>query len=123
MSTVESIAAQPTRYRDPRRDQRLLLPRFRVVVDGYVLPTLNWSLGGLLLDGAGPGGVSPNMPVTGLLSGEARRGPASIPFSAVVSRVMSSPRGLALCFARQDAGVIDFLEDCLLHQLSCQGSR
>lgn len=123
MTIVENFAAQPIHYREARRDQRLLLPRFRIVVDGYILPTLNWSLGGMLLDGAGPAGAAPNLPVTGLIAGETRRGPASIPFSALVSRLVSSPLSLALCFAKVDVRVVDFLEDCLLHHMSRYGAR
>lgn len=123
MDTVHSIAVQPLRYREPRRDQRLLLPRFRVAVDGFVLQTLNWSLGGMLLDGAGPAGLVADMPVSGLIAGESRRGPASVPFGARVARLIVAPRGVALCFAKVDARVVDFLEDCLLHRLAQAGGR
>jgi hypothetical protein len=123
MTVVQNFAVHPIRYRDARRDQRLLLPRFRVVVDGCILPTLNWSLGGLLLQGTAPAALMPDMPVTGLIAGENRHGPACMPFAARVIRLMPSPLGLAVSFADADERVIDFLEDCLLTRLSRHGSR
>src|SRR3546814_14254458 len=67
-----------------------------VIVDGCVLSAINWSLGGLLLQGAAPGALSPNMPVAGLIAGENRHGPASLHFAARVARLTESPAGLAI---------------------------
>jgi hypothetical protein len=118
MHFVQSFAAQPLRYREARRDQRLLLPRFHAVVAGHVLPTVNWSLGGLLLRGPMPPGLAPDALVTGLLGGEARTGPETVPFAAHLVRLASSPHGLALRFADANAQVIEFLEGCLRRRLA-----
>lgn len=123
MTVVQNFAVRPIRYRDSRRDQRLLLPRFRVIIDGYVLPTVNWSLGGLLLQGTAPAALMSNIPVVGLIAGDTRLGPASLPFTARVIRLEPSPEGVAISFGATDEQVIDFLEDCLLTQLSGHGSR
>jgi hypothetical protein len=118
MHFVQSFAAQPLRYREARRDQRLLLPRFHAVVAGHVLPTANWSLGGLLLCGPTPPGLAPDALVTGLLGGETRTGLKTVPFAAHLLRLASSPRGLALRFADANAQVIEFLEECLRRRLA-----
>jgi hypothetical protein len=118
MDFVQSFAAQPLRYREARRDQRLLLPRFHAVVAGHVLPTINWSLGGLLLHGPMPPGLAPDATVTGLLGGETRAGLATVPFAAHLVRLASSPRGIALRFADANAQVIEFLEECLRRRLA-----
>jgi hypothetical protein len=123
MTTASNFAAQPIRYRDARRDHRLLLPRFRVVVDGYVLPTINWSLGGLLLQGPGPSSLAPDMPVSGLIGGNTRRGHLCMSFSARVARLVPAPLGVALSFVAADGALVDFLEGCLLDQLSRRGAR
>lgn len=123
MTVTQNFAVNPIRYRESRRDQRLLLPRFRVIVDGCVLSAINWSLGGLLLQGTAPGALSPNMPVAGLIAGENRHGPASLQFAARVARLTESPAGLAIAFDGAGARVVDFLEDCLLSHLSGCGSR
>lgn len=122
-TTVSSFIAQPIRYREPRRDQRLLLPRFRVVIDGFVMSSLNWSLGGLLLEGAGPGGLAAGMPVSGLIAGNSRRGHICMSFTARVSRLMPKPLGVALAFAGTDGPIVEFLEDCLLARLSRHGGQ
>lgn len=123
MTTASNFATQPVRYRDARRDHRLLLPRFRVVVDGYVLPTLNWSLGGLLLQGTGPSSLAPDMKVSGLIGTNTRRGHVCMSFSARVARLVPSPLGIALSFAAADGAIVDFLEGCLLDQLSRRGGQ
>ncbi len=127
MTLVRNFAVNPIRYRESRRDQRLLLPRFRVIVDGCVLSAINWSLSGLLLQGTAPQALILNMPVAGLIAGENRHGPASQQFAARVARLTKSPDGLAITFdaADSDAGarVVDFLEDCLLSHLSRRGAR
>ena len=118
MNFVQSFAAQPLRYREARRDQRLLLPRFHAVVAGHVLPTANWSLGGLLLHGPMPTGLASDATVTGLLGGETRAGLQTVPFTAHLVRLASSPHGLALRFADANAQVIELLEECLRRRLA-----
>ena len=123
MSFVQSLAVQPVRYRESRRDQRLLAPRLHAVIAGYVLPTANWSLGGLLLCGPAPSGLRPDLVVTGLLGGETRSGPETVPFAARLVRVAAAPRGVALRFLEGDTQVVDFLEACLRRRLARGSAR
>lgn len=127
MDFVQTFSVQPIRYREARRDQRLLLPRFHAVVDGHVLPTANWSLGGLLLNGRMPAGSGAawltGAPVTGVLGGETRRGLQTVPFTATVARLQPSPEAIALRFADAGDRVIDFLEECLRRRLCGGDSR
>lgn len=127
MDFVQSFAVQPIRYREARRDQRLLLPHFHAVVDGHILPAVNWSLGGLLLQGKIPPGLQiallTGVPVTGVLCGETRLGLRSVSFTAAVTRLEPSPQRIALRFADANGQVVDFLEECLCHLLSRRTDR
>jgi len=49
--TSYTTGFQTVRGAERRRDRRLPLPLFTVRLDGAVYQTLNWSLGGLLIDG------------------------------------------------------------------------
>ncbi len=118
MSYVQSFAVQPIRRREGRRDQRLVLPEFRVVLDGHVLSAVNWSLGGLLLHGKGPREAVPGRSVRGLISGRGRRGQESLGFAAEVVRLEHAPPAVALRFADAGSGIVDFMESCLRHHLS-----
>lgn len=117
MRFVQTIAAKPVRYRESRRDQRLVLPRFHAVIAGHVLPTANWSLGGLLLRGPAPPGLRSDILVTGILGGEMHSGPETVRFAARLMRLASAPSGVALRFVEDAAEVVDFLDACLRHCL------
>lgn len=118
MSHVQSFAVRPFRHREGRRDQRLLLPEFRVVLDGYILSAVNWSLGGLLLHGRGPREAVPGRVIRGLIAGPGRNGQVSRPFDAEVIRLEDSPPAVALRFAGPGIGMVDFLDSCLRRHLS-----
>lgn len=121
MSFVQSFTVQPLSYRESRRDQRLRLPRLHAVIAGYVSSTVNWSLGGLLLQGPMPPGARPGAVVSGRLAGEARSGPETVPFAGYVVRSVAQPAGFALRFLDGDAQVVEFLEQCLRRRLARRG--
>lgn len=118
MRFVKNFAVRPLRYRDPRRDQRLLLPELRVEIAGLVLATTNWSLSGALLRGELPIGAALDRPVSGIIGGVTRNGPAQVPFTGIVVRLELSPPGFALRFATPDPRLMEFLHDCLLRHLA-----
>lgn len=117
MRFVQTVTAKPVRYRESRRDQRLVLPRFHAVIAGHVLPTANWSLSGLLLRGPAPPGLRSDILVTGILNGEMQSGPETVRFAARLIRLAAAPRGVALSFVEDAAEVVEFLEACLRHRL------
>jgi hypothetical protein len=113
---VPQQAAGPGAERRPkphRRDKRISVPPIRVAIDGEAFPTVNWSLGGVLVAcdarGLGAGEV---VPVTGLGPAEGRMLAVS-----VAARVVRAEGGfLSLEFLELDARAYAVLEALMMRR-------
>lgn len=121
MRFVQNFAAGPLRYRDSRRDRRLVLPTLRVEIASRRLSSCNWSLSGILLDGEPPEGAALGAAVFGTLSGMTRQGPDRAPFQSTLVRFEPEVPSFALRFALPDRRLADFLHDCLMRHLAREG--
>lgn len=117
VSLSRTQSYRPIRYREPRRDKRLVQPVFAVHIGDEVWHTENWSLGGLFLIRPYEGPLEPDDPVDGRIVGKTRTGLESIRFTAHVLRRERRSQALALQFDRLDARLLDFFERCLRQRL------
>ena len=102
------------RYHEKRRDKRNFAPTLVISIDGYTYPTLDWSLGGVLLShycGQRAQGEE--------IEGKVRvvTVPGSHPFKAVIVRRGTRTRELALRFTELSDAAFALLEDALTGRL------
>ncbi len=121
MRLVQNFAAGPLRYRDSRRDRRLVLPTLRVEIASRGLSSCNWSLTGILLDGDPPEWATLGAAVSGVVSGTTRQGPGQVPFQSTLVRIEPQGPSFALRFALPDRRLAEFLHDCLMRHLAREG--
>ncbi len=97
-----------------RRDRRYPIPVFDIMIGGTRFRSINWSLGGLLLDGACEGAAG-GARVRGVLTltgtGEA------FSFGAAVVRSDAEAGRCALHFQDIGSAGIDFLDRAVAHRL------
>lgn len=121
MRFVQNFAVGPLRYRDSRRDRRLVLPTLRIEIDSRGLSSCNWSLTGILLDGEPPPGAALDAVVSGTIAGTTRQGPGQVPFESTLVRIDPQGPSFALRFAMPDPRLAEFLHDCLMRHLAREG--
>lgn len=92
-----------------RRDQRHAVPRLTLSVNGEIVETHDWSLGGFRIDdypGRPPIGETVSVTYFAYMDGSAN----NVKCSAEVSRVIPSRRQVAFSFSNLDEGAFNFLE-------------
>src|SRR5712691_7902927 len=98
-----------------RRDRRYPLPPLVITIDGAEYKTVNWSLGGFLIDGFA-GKTTPGRLLTGTLGPSER--PAIIEFTATVVRIGEpAPDQLAVRFNDLGERDISILERIITRRL------
>ena len=92
-----------------RRDKRLPLPVFTVRIDGQTCDTLNWSLGGLLVENYN-GHLLVEMPVEIEIKIKDEHAEFEMRIDAKVVRNDRENRRLALKFEQMSPAIYDFFE-------------
>ena len=88
--------------RELRRDRRYLLPALDVTIDGFKYRAINWSMGGLLIDGVCHDIGSRVRGSFGLIGSS-----EPMPFAATVVRIDPRYGSCAICF---DDPHLEYLE-------------
>lgn len=94
-----------------RRDKRMPLPIFTVKVGGQVCDTLNWSLGGLLIENY-EGQLLVEMPVVIDIKIKDEHAEFSMKIQAKVVRNDRENRRLAVKYDELSPAIYDFFERC-----------
>ncbi|HEY4164097.1 MAG TPA: PilZ domain-containing protein [Dongiaceae bacterium] len=95
--------------RENRRDKRLPLPIFTILIGGLTCDTLNWSLGGLLVSGY-TGNHQPDEAVDVDIKIKDATGDYTLKVTARVVRVDSRDKQIALRFEEMNPVIYDFFE-------------
>ena len=108
--TSYTTGYQNVRGAERRRDRRLPLPIFTVRLDDVVYQTLNWSLGGLLIDGytgSRAGGDAVQIDI------KAKDNAAEFRMKIAVKVIRVVPgESIALQFEAMSPAIYDFFERC-----------
>jgi hypothetical protein len=108
--TSYTTGYQTVRGAERRRDRRLPLPIFTVRLDGTVYQTLNWSLGGLLIEGyAGERAAGDAVQV----DIKAKDATADFRMKIAVKVIRAVPgESIALQFEAMNPAIYEFFERC-----------
>ena len=108
--TSYTTGFQNVRGAERRRDRRLPLPLFTVRLDGAVYQTLNWSLGGLLIEGYS-GARTADEAVQIEIKAKDNVADFRMRIAVKVIRVVPG-ESIALQFEAMDTAIYEFFERC-----------
>ena len=108
--TSYTTGYQNVRGAERRRDRRLPLPLFTVRLDGAVYQTLNWSLGGLLIEGYS-GERTADEAVQIEIKAKDNVADFRMRIAVKVIRVVPG-ESIALQFEAMDTAIYEFFERC-----------
>ena len=108
--TSYTTGYQNVRGAERRRDRRLPLPLFTVRLDGTVYQTLNWSLGGLLIEGYS-GERAAGEAVQIEIKAKDNTADFRMKISVKVIRVVQG-ESIALQFEQMSTAIYEFFERC-----------
>jgi hypothetical protein len=105
------------RYREKRKDRRVLFPPISITIEGMAFETNNWSFGGFMVDGCGAA-LAAGETISGTLGwGEVR-----FPFIGRVSRVGGEMKELAVSFVDISDVALLYLDHLLSDYLASKRS-
>jgi hypothetical protein len=108
--TSYTTGYQTVRGAERRRDRRLPLPIFTVRLDEVVYQTLNWSLGGLLIEGYSGTRAAGD---TVQIEIKAKDNVADFRMKIAVKVIRAVPgESIALQFEAMDTAIYEFFERC-----------
>lgn len=108
--TSYTMGYQQVRGAERRRDRRLPLPIFTVRLDGVTYQTMNWSLGGLLIEGyAGGRAAGDAVPVD--IKAKDNTADFRMRIAVKVIRVVPG-ESIALQFEAMSPEIYEFFERC-----------
>jgi hypothetical protein len=108
--TSYTTGYQHVRGAERRRDRRLPLPLFTVRLDGQTYQTLNWSLGGLLIEGYAGERVAGDAVQVEI---KAKDNVADFRMRIAVKVIRVIPgQSIALQFEAMDTAIYEFFERC-----------
>ena len=108
--TSYTTGYQHVRGAERRRDRRLPLPLFTVRLDGQTYQTLNWSLGGLLIEGYAGERVAGDAVQIEI---KAKDNVADFRMRIAVKVIRVIPgQSIALQFEAMDTAIYEFFERC-----------
>ena len=108
--TSYTTGYQHVRGAERRRDRRLPLPLFTVRLDGQTYQTLNWSLGGLLIEGYSGERVAGDA-VQVEIKAKDNVADFRMRIAVKVIRVITG-QSIALQFEAMDTAIYEFFERC-----------